>query len=472
MSEIVNNITDHKNVCTEVVGRNLCIGCGLCAGICPRGNLKIEFNQYGEYNAFETGAGCGEKCDLCLKVCPFYDHGENEDTIGKRLFGEIPEIKHRPETGYYLDAFVGYSSVKSHRKNGASGGLATWTLEKLLTDNLVDHVACVSPNDDPEKLFKFKICNTHKEVRECSRSCYYPVETSEVIKHILQHEGRYAIIGLPCVCKAIRLAMQLNPKLQRRVRFVLGLVCGQTKSKFFVEYVCALGGGDPHCLKQVTFRIKDPNRPASDFGMKWVCDDEMNPRREGVVFWTDGMNRIWFDRYFTPNGCNFCDDVFAELADACFMDAWLSPYRNDNRGRTIMLIRNKVLCDLIENLDSDKGLQASHLPIDQVIRSQSSVIFEKRKAISERLARCDKEGLAAPAKRVSQKSKLRYDSRLEIRSRLIISQRSPDIWLKCGKKLQEFYRTMRLSRATLVLIKWCRGFIKKINSWIPIFTSR
>jgi len=468
----MNNITGHKNVCTEVVSKNLCIGCGICASICPHENLKIKFNRFGEYNALEIGNSCDEKCHLCLDVCPFYNNQDNEDTLGKKLFAKTPGIKHTPETGYYIDSFVGYSNIKSHRENGASGGLATWTLEKLLTDNLVDHVACVSPNNDPEKLFKFKICNSPEEVRECSRSCYYPVETSGVVRHILQNEGRYAIIGLPCVCKAIRLAMQLSPKLQRRIKFVFGLVCRQTKSKFFVEYICALGGGDPHSLNAITFRIKDSNRSASDFGMKWICRDRANRSSEGVVFWTEGMNRIWFDRYFTPNACNFCDDIFAELSDACFMDAWLSPYRNDNRGHTIMLIRNKDLLDLIENPDSEKALQISHLPIEQVIRSQISVIFEKRKAISERLAHCDKEGLTAPAKRVSQKSKLRYDSRLEIRSRLIISQSSPDIWLKCGKKLQEFYRTMRLSKATLVLIKWCRGFIKKIISWVPIFTSR
>jgi coenzyme F420-reducing hydrogenase beta subunit len=233
MSEIMNNITGHKNVCTEVVSKNLCIGCGICASICPHENLKIKFNRFGEYNALEIGNSCDEKCHLCLDVCPFYNNQDNEDTLGKKLFTKTSGIKHTPETGYYIDSFVGYSNIKSHRENGASGGLATWTLEKLLTDNLVDHVACVSPNNDPEKLFKFKICNSPEEVRECSRSCYYPVETSGVVRHILQNEGRYAIIGLPCVCKAIRLAMQLSPKLERRIKFVLGLVCGQTKSKFF-----------------------------------------------------------------------------------------------------------------------------------------------------------------------------------------------------------------------------------------------
>jgi len=439
MSEIVNNITGHKNVCTEVVGKNLCIGCGLCAAICPRENLKIKFNRFGEYNALQIGNRCGEKCGLCLKVCPFYKNEDNEDTLGKKLFAETAGIKHTPETGYYLDSFVGYSNVKNHHKNGASGGLATWTLEKLLDDNLVDHVACVSPNDDPEKLFKFKICNTPEEVRECSRSCYYPVETSEVIRHILQYEGRYAIIGLPCVCKAVRLAMQLSPKLQRRIKFVLGLVCGQTKSKFFAEYICAMGGGDPYSLSGITFRIKDSNRPASDFGMKWICRDKSNRTSEGVVFWTEGMNRIWCDRYFTPNACNFCDDVFAELADTCFMDAWLSPYSKDPNGHSIVIIRNKKLANIFCRAVENVAIKRTYINIEEAIRSQQGVLDAKRGYLRERQKLVETKGQVMLEKRFHLcKVRLSPLRKLLIELTWQISEESPRKWSESRKSLQCF----------------------------------
>jgi coenzyme F420-reducing hydrogenase beta subunit len=439
MSEIVNNITGHKNVCTEVVAKNLCIGCGICASVCPRENLKIEFNRFGEYNALEIDNSCGEKCNLCLKVCPFYNNKDNEDTLGKKFFAETPVIKHKPETGYYIDSFVGYSNIKSHRENGASGGLATWTLEKLFTDNLVDHVACVSPNNDPEKLFKFKICNTPEEVRECSRSCYYPVETSEVIKHILSHKGRYGIIALPCMCKAIRLAMQLIPKLERRIKFVLGLVCGQTKSKFFAEYICALGGGDPHYLKQVTFRIKDPNRPASNYGMKFVSENGMNPSCEGVVFWTEGMSRIWYDRYFTPKACNFCDDVFAELADVCFMDAWLPGYSKDPNGHSIVIVRNKKLADIFSRAADNSTIERTYINIAEVIRSQQGVLDAKRGDLLERRHWAENDGQAVPQKRFYLcRPRLSPVRRLLIKLTWRISKRSPKKWLESGKSLQRF----------------------------------
>lgn len=439
MSEIMNNITGHKNVCTEVVAKNLCIGCGICASVCPSENLKIEFNRFGEYNALEIGNSCGEKCNLCLNVCPFYNNEDNEDTLGKKLFAETPKIKRTPETGYYLYAFVGYSSDKSQRENGASGGLATWTLEKLLADNLVDRVACVSQNNDPEKLFRFKICNTPEEVRECSRSCYYPVETSEVIKHILQHEGRYAIIGLPCFCKAIRLAMQLIPKLKRRIKFVLGLVCGQTKSKFFVEYICGLGGGDPHYLKRITFRIKDPNRPASDYGLKFISENGINPRREDIVFWTEGMNRIWFDRYFTPNACNFCDDIFAELSDACFMDAWLPCYSKDPSGHSIVIVRNKELSDICSRAADSGVIERTCTNIAEVIRSQQGVLDAKRADLRERRKLAEAKGQAVPEKRFHLcKDKLSPVRKLLIELTWRISEESPKKWSESRKSLQHF----------------------------------
>jgi coenzyme F420-reducing hydrogenase beta subunit len=458
-----NSYTPPKeNVCIEVVAKNLCIGCGLCAGICPQKTLEIRFNEFGEYAARDIRGKCPDGCDHCLKVCPFSGRSQDEDTLGKNLFAETPGIKHTPETGYYINSLVGYSNINSHRENGASGGLATWTLERLLTDNLVDHVACVSPNVDPEKLFKFKICNTAEEVRECSRSCYYPVETSEVIEHILSHKGRYGIIALPCMCKALRLAMQLIPKLKRRIKFVLGLVCGQTKSKFFVEYICGLGGGDPHYLKQVMFRIKDPSRPASDYGLKFISENGMNPSREGVVFWTEGMNRIWFDRYFTPNACDFCDDVFAECADATFMDAWLPEYVTDGKGHSIVLTRNREINDLFLSECRNKRT-VKLISIGATISSQSGVLFDKRSLIGERYRRYRRASLPTRPIRPGLMSSCRYDQRVETGIKLRISQESPRQWISAGKDIERFRKRMKGLTVRLGAIREARKFLKKLS---------
>ena len=428
-----------KNVYTEITANKLCVGCGLCAALCPGQNLKIEFNDYGEYAAAQTSAECPDTCSACLKVCPFSSQAENEDVLGQKLFAGVPGIKYTAQTGYYLDSFVGYSTVNGHRENGASGGLATFTLESLLEQKLVDEVLCVCPVKEPAKLFKFVRCSSAEKVRACSRSCYYPVEASEVIGHILQNEGRYAVIGLPCLCKAIRSAMQLNPNLRHRIKFVLGLVCGQAKSKFFVESICAMAGGEPHFLREVACRVKEPNRPSSDFGMKMVWADKENPVHEAVIFWTDGINRMWCDHYFTPNACNFCDDVFAELADASFMDAWLPGYSKDPKGHNIVIVRNSVLADIFARAADSGAIKKTNLNIKQVIRSQQGAVDLKRKCLLERCRLARIKGQAIPQKRFWLcKPGLSPLEKLIVKLTWQISQESPQKWLESDKNLQRF----------------------------------
>ena len=106
-----------NSMITRVVKEDLCIGCGLCAAICPQGNLAMTWNRFGEYNASEIKP-CTTDCGLCQKVCPFGGLEEDESTIGERLYGAVPGIQHRSETGYYLAAYVGHS--EKHRPTSAS----------------------------------------------------------------------------------------------------------------------------------------------------------------------------------------------------------------------------------------------------------------------------------------------------------------------------------------------------------------
>jgi coenzyme F420-reducing hydrogenase beta subunit len=383
----------HKNVVTEIVGHGMCDGCGVCTGICPSGALMMKFNGFGEYTAVESGSKCSENCRMCLMVCPFSDCSENEDVSAKELFVCVVGIRNRPETGFYLDSFSGYSMTDGHRANGASGGLATWMLETLLKTGEVDHIACVSRTKEPDRLFKFAMCSDPEKVRACSKSCYYPAGVCRIIEEILANEGHYAITGLPCVIRALRSAIRLNKKLRERIKFLLGLVCGQGKSKFFAEYLCSLAGGDPARLKEVVFRKKDALRCAADYGAKLVWQDRNQcNNREAVVFWSEGMGEAWVRRYFTLNSCDYCDDLFAELADATFMDAWLPEYIADPGGTNFVIVRNPKLIEIFHKGMQAKRIKLDNIDIQSVIRSQRSALDVKKKKIAYRLALAAKLG--------------------------------------------------------------------------------
>ncbi len=369
------------NVCDRIVSINLCIGCGLCAAICPPHVLEMKFNDYGEYQPVEIKEGCLPKCNLCLRGCPFWNQDDNEDTLAKALFGKQPGIRHSSETGYFLESYVGYSNVDEHRANGASGGMATWLLETLINQGFVDYVICVTQNPDPQKLYKYSVLNSVDKIRSASRSCYYPVELSEAIDFVLHNDGRYAITGLPCFLKGLRLAMRRNKRLRERLVFLVGLTCGQNKSKFFAQHLCAMAGGDPRQMNSCQFRIKDNNRPANNFGFFFVSGNELT--KNGVIFWKDGMSEVWSRGYYKLNPCNYCDDIFAEVADIVFMDAWLDNYINDPKGTNLILIRNVALNNML-NFEQ-KNICLEIIPIEKVIQSQQDVINYKRNLLAERL---------------------------------------------------------------------------------------
>lgn len=402
---------EYRNVCDVIVKNDLCIGCGLCTAICPPKVLRMEFNDLGEYQAIEYKEGCLPNCNLCLEVCPFWDRNENEDGLGNSLFGHEPKMLHQPETGYYLQGFAGYVQVEPYREIGASGGVATWLLENLLTRGMVDYVVCVGSQSNPNQMFKFVVCHTPEEVRAASRSCYYPVELSEVIQYILNNDGRYAVTGLPCFVKGMRLAMRRIPKLRRRIVVICGLVCSQTQSKHYTEYLCKIKGGDPTSLEEVTFRIKDPARPANDYGFRFRS--KAGRVKEGSIFFKEGMGELWLNGYFTPTACLFCDDVFAETADITFMDAWLPQYQQDPKGHNLVLVRSKSMLDVLQIGIAAEDLNLKPIGVHEIIKSQQGGLKRKRIILPLRIASKRKENPPyLPRKRVFSTASLEIEERL------------------------------------------------------------
>ncbi len=380
-----------------VLQSDRCCGCGLCAGICPADALKMQLDPYGEYKPVVVGTCNG--CGLCAQVCPFSAQGPNEDELAARLFSGTAGIHHDASLGYYAGCFVG-NATGEMRREGASGGLLTWTLSRLMEDGHIEYAVCVQPLTGPGRLFQFTICRSVEEVRHCARSCYYPVEMSDVVSTILQNEGRYAVVGLPCVLKALRRAEQINRKLRDRVKYHLGLVCGQQKSTFFADYICALGGGAPRQLSAVQFRVKNGTRSADNYGMRFVCGHPAAPDREGTVYWTEGMGQAWCNGYFKLRACNYCDDLFAELGDAAYMDAWLPSYMSDPDGTSIVVVRHPDLVDLFRAAGPSEQVHVARIAPEDAIRSQRSGLRVKRERLADRLALARDRGVAAPVKRV------------------------------------------------------------------------
>jgi len=453
--------TEYRNVCDVIVKNDVCIGCGLCAGICPVQVLRTDFNAFGEYQPLEYKSGCLPKCNLCLDVCPFWDRNPNEDELGNRLFSQIPQITHRSETGFFLDGMVGYSLSDGHRENGSSGGLITWLTETLLTQKEIDRVICVGSTQDPKRLFKYKVCSSIEECRNASGSVYYPVELSEAIRYILANDGRYLITGLPCYIKGLRLAMARFPKLRKRIVYLVGLVCSQYQSKAYTEQLCQMGGGDPEFLEAVRFRIKDPGRRADDYGFQFKCSS--GEVKEGILFFRERVREIWFNGYYVQNACQFCDDLFAETADITFMDAWLPEYKKDPKGHNLLLVRSQALRDLIDQEAANHKINVVPIEVTAIVQSQKNGLQKKRGYLTLR------SGKKANSSHFYQPEKRIFPAYVEIEEKLlfILRGRLREVFRekrKTDPAVSPFSREFLLRRAIIYAVLKLSFFPKKFRN--------
>lgn len=442
-----------------IIKGNYCCGCGVCVGVCPQLSLKMIMDELGEYKPSKIGY-CNN-CGICYRVCPFSDNGFNEDKLSGIFLSDTNNLYNK-DIGYYSECLVGYAEDRI-RLQSASGGLLTWTIIHLLEKQKIDFAICVKPLNRIDKLFNFTVCSSIEDVMQCSRSCYYPVELSDVIKKILDTGGKYAVVGLPCVLKALRNAELVNKKLKSRIKYHLGLVCGQQKSAQYADYLCYLGGGKPQNLESFSFRIKDLKRDASDIGVRlsYKVDEKLTIKRD--IFWTEGMREAWCNGYFKLNACNYCDDLFAELSDVSYMDAWLPEYIKDPAGTSIVVIRNRELQNEFYTAAKSNVLNLITIEPEKVIASQIGALQIKKNRLAEILTYSQKNTFKIPIKRVNPLPKNTKITNVEIKLLFKIIQSSKvglRIQKKIGNKLIFFKIWMFIHSLPLRIT---RKYLKIIN---------
>ncbi|MBK6959457.1 MAG: Coenzyme F420 hydrogenase/dehydrogenase, beta subunit C-terminal domain [Nitrosomonas sp.] len=315
---MLRNISDIE----QVVNNGYCIGCGVCQSADPA--ISIKLNNYGEYEAhIENSNEEGRR--IASQVCPFAT-SVNETDLAEELF--TGQMQHEV-IGRFMGLFAGYSFYD--RDSGSSGGLITFIIKKLFELKKIDYAILVRPstsNNDRGLEFSFDVISCEKEVSSGATSFYYPVTYSEVLTFITNTPGRYAISGIPCFHKAIRLLKRQNPLFRERIQYQLGLVCGQLKSTFYFEYLLRCAGVPSGKIESACFRRKDTKSRADEYFFEAVVrgkDDTYRINNRSI-----GIN--WGMGLFKPKACDYCDDVFAETADIAVMDGWLPQYAINGRG--------------------------------------------------------------------------------------------------------------------------------------------
>jgi len=400
----------------EVVREGFCIGCGSCTT--QSAVATISRNEYGEFVADIQHCNQSELEQMNV-VCPFSDAAPNETELARSAFGQQPNIRLSEEVGVFTGLYAGYS--ETYRKWGSSGGIVSWLLSQLLNDGMVDKVIVVGQARDNDRFFDFKVIDKCDALRATGTSFYYPVSFDRVLQYVIDHPGRYAITGVPCFHKALRQLKAINPLIAKRVLYQVGIVCGQMKSSFYLDYLSRKTGMDAMPVA-ACFRRKVEFSRADDYlfeatyqNAAGIGETRSVRNREIGASWAMGL--------FKPRACDFCDDVFAETADIAVMDAWLDRYVQDGNGTSLVVTRSSALQLLLEAGKESGELRLESVSENDVIESQRGGLNHRRVGLRYRLF-LDGQRNPVPRKRVQPSKRQDIWFKIEQRIRSVIRKKS------------------------------------------------
>lgn len=351
----------------KIVNHQLCTGCGTCVALCPLSIIKMRKNENNMYEPFITGE-CN-KCKTCTNVCP----GKNLDI--KRLRNSSYRDDKQKLIGPIIANYVGCSCDQKVRQKATSGGLISSLLIFALDQNIIDGVLVTKMSlKDPFEPESY-IARSPEDIINACGSKYYPVPLNMNLGQILEEEGKFAVVGLPCHLHGIKKAQNEDSRLKEKIILTFGIFCSHNVNFRGTEFLIDYLNIDKEQIASFAFRTN---------GWPGCFKVNLKDGKEKFI----PLPRYWppiFGRFFfTPYRCTLCPDGLAELADISFGDAWLPEFADNTQGISILISRTSDGDQLVQKAIADGRIHLSKIGYEKVLESQKDQIYFKKKNIISR----------------------------------------------------------------------------------------
>ncbi len=370
---VINNIQD-------VVERQLCCGCGVCAYLSPDSLEMTDSDEHGRRP--RHNGGCADDPDA-MKACPgiMLEHATEDHPAGA-----IPELL--PAWGPVLEVWEGHATDEAIRFAGSSGGAASALALACIEAGGMHGVLHVRARPDAPVLNETVLSTTREEILGATGSRYAPASPCDGLQMIEDAPQPCVFIGKPCDVAAVRSATRLRASLREKVGVTIAFVCaGTPTTKGTMELLERLDVDDPSDVVEVRYRGNVwPGRTV--FTVKTATGTETRS-----LSYEESWGEVLTNH--TQWRCNVCADHTGEFADIAVGDPWHRRPGPREPGRSLILVRTergrRILADAVA---------AGHLAVERsehsVLPAAQPELLRGRGAVWGRLLACRLMGVPAP----------------------------------------------------------------------------
>ena len=334
---------------SSVVENNLCVSCGICAGVCPKKSIASVYRR-GRYLPTIDENSC-VNCGLCHKVCP----GKSSDYVTPYQ-NKSPNILF----GEFKSCLAVQTKDKEILAQSNSGGVVTTLVIESLKSKMYDVAFLVDTYNFDTEIFSQKYL-ADSDFTSTPKSRYLTVNHSRAIEYMIKNPAeKIILVGSSCFVQGV-LNVIKQFKLPRENYLLLGLFCDKTMSYGVWEYfkeIC----GSKNPLQKLSFRTKEPAGWPGDVGLETKQKKHFLPRQV----------RMQMKNFFCLERCLYCLDKLNQFADISFGDNYTKikmPAQMDlAAGASNIIIRTERGENIFKNL-LDK-FQVHEIPAAEIAKSQ------------------------------------------------------------------------------------------------------
>ena len=366
---------------TRAVQRNLCTGCGACAGAFPSAIRMVDDPVNGRRPVVTPSAAARAAAQTAATLCAgtgadFSNHA------GADGFGPV------------LAAWSAHAADPEIRHRGSSGGAVTALALFALEQGLVQGVAHIAARPDDPRLNEAVISHDRAGLMRGAGSRYAQASPAEALGQIAAGTAQVAFIGKPCDVASVHKAKAADPSLAAKLPLSIAIFCAGAPNLVATDRLLDRLGV-PKNATLLELRYRGHGWPGL---MQARYRDAAGVEHDspGIPYTTGWGQILQAERRWR---CRICTDHTGAFADISVGDPWHTPPEGEtDAGRSLVVARTSAGLRLVQAAIAAGVLVAELQPVDVIAKAQPNLVAAQGAVWGRRLAMRG-FGMAVPADR-------------------------------------------------------------------------